>query len=265
MTARVSKRRKDRSRPLYRGDAQRNRVKHLPLSVTLIIALWVAGVSVLLFSTDRMQHSALAEGQKAPATVVSAVSFTCEDVGKTELSRQHAADAVYPIFSLNSKPLEISLRNLEGQFERLRNMREEPGTETVRQAPASPDDEFAAPVSWVPAGLESNVYATARSALEQVWSRGIISREEYETRFQDVALFGRLELHAGGETNRTATLESLYQPDGAALQVVRRIISRIPETAAHHADLHALVSSHIAPCLVYEPEKTSEQKQLKLF
>ena len=62
----------------------------------LLLAIWAVGVAFVNLGGPQ-RHTGLAEGQRAPATVVAAMDFECENLAATELLRQQAAEGVVPV------------------------------------------------------------------------------------------------------------------------------------------------------------------------
>ena len=67
----------------------------------LLLILWLTGVGLLHLGGPQ-RYAGLAEGQRAPVTVVAAIDFECENLAATELLRQQALETVVPVFSIQS-------------------------------------------------------------------------------------------------------------------------------------------------------------------
>ena len=78
----------------------------------LLLALWLAGV-VFIHLGGPQRYAGLADGQRAPATVVAAVDFDCVNLAATELLRRQAAETIVPVFSIQMGPLQAGGRALE--------------------------------------------------------------------------------------------------------------------------------------------------------
>ncbi len=87
-------------------------------AVGLGMLLWLI-VTWLFFGHGIVRTIDLAEGQKAPATIVASVDFECENLYETSFSRNKAAGAVPPVFNLDPVPAEHAGKMVETLFDRL--------------------------------------------------------------------------------------------------------------------------------------------------
>jgi len=84
---------------------------HFLGNLLLLLGIWVTGVLFIQLGGPK-RYAGLAEGQRAPATVVASVDFECENLGATELLRQQAGDRVVPVFTIQTGPLQTAIRSL---------------------------------------------------------------------------------------------------------------------------------------------------------
>ena len=189
-------------------------------NVALLLGLWAAGVG-LLHLGGPPRHAGLAEGQRAPATVVAAVDFDCVNVAATELLRRQAADAVVPVFTIQMGPLQAAWRTLEKLADRTSALR--------RQAPAAPAGAatnaaakaLAADLAVVadllglsaagedlaelfPSGQEMDVLGALKDSLAEVWTNGILSELDRESGFQGLFSGPAIDLVPPGDGGERA-------------------------------------------------------------
>lgn len=207
--------------------------------VGLMLVLWLMGV-VFINLGGPQRHTGLAEGQRAPATVVAGHDFECLNLAATELLRQQAADTVVPVFTIQMGPLQAARRNLEKLVDRTLSLRREIERPAAK-AGAAP--ETAAPlksletelavvadllglsipgeaiVQLFPAGKEMDVLAALKDSLSTTWLNGILSEADRESGFQGLAAGRTIDILLPAENGtpafRTVALGDLPTPDGA--------------------------------------------------
>ncbi len=271
MTATISKSRTRRSKALSRSGPALNRPRvRIPLPVYFIAAgLW-AIVVLLLYGGGEIKLTNLAVGQRAPETVIAEVDFQCEDVARTELNMQQAANSVLPVFALDDHngPALRSVRRLFSELSAYRSStNSDPAADGLdEQLPtAAAEDQPLAPrdlLRLIPEGTETQVLAAVTGALQQVWNQGILSRTEKATSFQDVALYRGIWLKdpATGDLVRTP-IEELLMPDQALDRVVREVRRRPPAGLPAEDGLRLLLAPYVTPNLVYQNEQTEALRE----
>ena len=100
------------------------------------------------------RYVGLAEGQRAPATVVAAVDFDCVNMAATELLRRQAGERVVPVFTIQMAPLNAAWRVHGKLADRALSLRRNPA------APAPGISEAAARES-VEKALEADLAVAA--------------------------------------------------------------------------------------------------------
>lgn len=251
-------------------------------NAALLLGLWAVGVG-LLHLGGPPRHAGLAEGQRAPATVVAAVDFDCVNVAATELLRRQAADAVVPVFTIQMGPLQAAWRTLEKLADRTIALR--------RQAPAAPAGAatnaaakaLAADLAVVadllglsaagedlaelfPSGKEMDVLGALKDSLAGVWTNGILSELDRESGFQGLFNGPAIDLVPPGEGGeraaRTVRLDKLPSAI-AALELYRTAaLKRLKalDVEAPPAAVEALARSALRPNLDYDEPATQARR-----
>ncbi|MFH0953937.1 MAG: HDIG domain-containing metalloprotein [Verrucomicrobiota bacterium] len=236
----------------------------------LALLLWVF-VLALLYAGGTRRYSGLAAGQRAPATVVAAVDFTCEDLARTELNRRQAADTIPPVFSVNYGLHNTAIRSLDKLVERLAQLNQ---PSTPPRTAKDVDREISTVIDLLglslsaadahklaPPGREDEVLGVIKTALRETWAGGIVSAREKQTAYQGVAASGRITLHApDGGFSGLLTLSKLPLPEEALASTVDKIALGLGGTTVPKNLLTSLLKPWIAPNLAYDPLATDEQR-----
>lgn len=111
----------------------------------LLLVLWLAGVAFINLGGPQ-RYVGLAEGQRAPATVVAAVDFDCANVAATELIRRQSGERVVPVFVIQMGPLQAAWRTQEKLADRALELRQR----AALPAPAGEATSGALKKGWRP-------------------------------------------------------------------------------------------------------------------
>ena len=246
-------------------------VPTLPLLLGLL--LWVSALVVLNLTPDR-PYSGLTPGQRAPVTVVAQVDFKCEDLARTELNRQQAANAVPPAFTIDVTPLNTASRALDKLVERLVAERERqaalpvPDPAGLARALGSALDLLGLALTadevqaLFPPGAEAGARDAIKKSAREVWGQGIVSAEERDSAFQGLASSGAVGVQAADGTWRgPLPLNELPLPAAALDAMVKRIPEKVGESALPREPLRALLKPWVGPNLVYDPRTTAEKRR----
>lgn len=253
----------------------------------LVLAIWLISV-VLVNLGGPSRHAGLAEGQRAPATVVAAKDFECVNLAATELLRRQAADAVVPVFSIQMGPLQAVWRTLEKLADRAIALRRDLDNAAAKDSDGPAGDAEAvagtlesglalaadllgvsvpgeALVQLFPAGKEMDALSALKESLSGVWMNGILSDADRESGFHGLLQGPAIDMLGPDEAEtafRTVPLADLPSP-AAALEAVRAAArSRLSEldVDADDATIEGLVRSAIRPNLDYETRVTEERR-----
>ncbi len=258
-------------------------------NLLLGLAIWLVSV-VFVNLGGPQRHTGLAEGQRAPATLMAAEDFICENLAATELVRRQAADAVVPVFSIQMGPLQAAWRTLEKLADRALAQRRElakaaakagengsPETEAaaakaIEAALADGADLLGVSVSGealaqlFPPGKEMDALSALKESLSGVWLDGILSDLDRESGFQGLLQGPAIDILAakeGGEfTFRTVALADLPSQVSALEAVVDAARQRLAGIgiAASAETIEALARGAIRPNLDYETRITEERR-----
>jgi putative nucleotidyltransferase with HDIG domain len=87
-------------------------------SIGLGVILWLL-VTWMFFGHGIVRTPALSEGNTIPSTIVASVDFECENLYETSLSKNRAASAVPPVFTINPIPAERAAKMVDMLFEQV--------------------------------------------------------------------------------------------------------------------------------------------------
>lgn len=252
----------------------------------LMLILWLAGVGLLHLGGPQ-RYVGLAEGQRAPVTVVAAIDFECENLAATELLRQQALETVVPVFSIQMGPLQAAWRSLEKLADRAISLRREAAAAAAKPG-AAPDEAAVAKAleadlavaadllgfsvsggalaDLFPAGKELDVLAALKDSLSGVWLNGILSEVDRDSGFQGVsrspAIDVSLPSNADRRVFRNVRLEDL-PTTAAALDAYRaEAQKRLAALGVEVADktVEELARPAMRPNLDYDESLTQERR-----
>ena len=253
----------------------------------LLLVLWLSGVLFINLGGPQ-RYVGLAEGQRAPATVVAAVDFDCVNMAATELLRRQAGERVVPVFTIQMAPLNAAWRIQEKLADRAVALRREIGAPSSGTADGSAkgtatkalesDLAVAADllgvsvpggdlVNLFAAGKEMEVLATLKDSLSDIWRKGILSEVEREDGFQGLSQSQTIDIAAPAEgseppTYRNTPLAELpsvemaleaYAKD-ARLRLVERGVEATEKT------IEGLARPSLKPNLAYDERSTQERR-----
>lgn len=278
-----------KARPLRREETTlHKRGWNLIINVLILLGVWLIGV-VLLHLGGPRRHVGLAEGQRAPATVVAAVDFECTNLAATELLRRQAAEAVVPVFSIQVGPLQAAWRTMEKLARRAVTLRLDIDN-ALAQGAAGPIPDTAAAAARLdsglavaadllgvmvpgselrqlfPAGKEMDALAVLKESLHDVWMEGMVSDEDRDNGFQGLVPAGAIDIVAkmGEEavTFRTVDLVNLASVPEAMRAYVQDAQQRLAalEIDGTARTIEELIRPSMQPNLDYNPGPTEERR-----
>jgi len=251
------------SRSSLRSNSAQQR--HVAYGIPLLLAalLWIVTVALLDWGRE-LTHTSLAEGQRAPGTVLAQVDVESQDLAATELLRRQRGDAVLPVFAVNQAPLQSSLRSATLLFDRLKAKSE--GLIDTTPEPTSipgvtiPVEEA---LLIVPAAQIDDLRTVILNQLEEVWRRGIISVSEKESRFHGVAATGNISIRVGEESVRSPVeIDQLNTPDRAIESVIIVVREQLRDVPLQVRPLRSLVRGWIQPNLMYDVAATERAREV---
>ncbi len=259
-------------------------------NMVLLVVIWLSGVLFLRVGGPQ-RHVGLAEGQRAPATVVAAVDFDCVNMAATELVRRQAAEAVVPVFTIRMGPLQAAWRTLEKLVDRAITLRRDidkaSAAAMAEGAPADPTAGAArlesgmavaadllgvsvsgeALVKLFPAGKEMDALSALKESLSGVWMNGILSKLDRESGFQGLSQTPAIDLwvstEGGHPVFRTVKLEELPSMEAALETYVGEARKRLEALGVEATDktIEELARSTMLPNLDYEEPMSEERRE----
>lgn len=256
-------------------------------NLLLLLGIWLFSMVFVNLGGPQL-HAGLAEGQRAPATVLAAVDFDCVNLATTELLRRQVADAVVPVFSIQVGPLQAAWRIMDKLADRAMALRNEISKSGAEASEGAAPDSAAvrslesglavaadllgvsvpgpALAGLFPPGKEQDALAALKESLSGVWTNGILSELDRESRFQGMLQGAAIDLlpskDGGDAAYRTVTLDELPSMEAALAAFVAEAQQRLSELEIEPVaqTLEALVRSSIRPNLDYETRRTEERR-----
>ena len=210
----------------------RDQKKRLPIfNLLLAIFLWAA--LVLFFYSGRLlRPQQLVAGQQAPETIVASVDFRAENLAATQAKRRLAADAVLPVFTIDTSALDSAQIVL-----------------TTNQL-----------VRLFPAADPANVQSVIFTALSNTLNNGIISAVDAQTGFNGIAPAGKVTLR-GGKTDTIRTLDSFALQSGVLKKTAAEIAHNLPKESRNEDVLQLQLSQWLLPNLAYDAAETAARRE----
>ncbi len=255
-------------------------------NLMLLLGMWLAGV-VFINLGGPQRYVGLAEGQRAPATVVAAVDFECVNLAATELMRRQGGERVVPVFSIQTGPLQSAVRTYGKLADRAIALRrlavlpdgagEEEAAEAARLLEAElaiAADLLGVPVSgealarlFAP-GKELDVLAQLRESLEEAWMAGILSEADRESGFQGLSQSPKIDILLppagdGPPVYRSVAPRDLPSVEMALEQMAATVRERLETLGVEAGDktLEGLIRPSLRPNLSYDERTTQERRQ----
>jgi putative nucleotidyltransferase with HDIG domain len=221
----------------YRGGANKNVTVRKTarrfsfFNLLLAIVLWIALV-MLFYSGRLLRPQTMVLGQKAPETVAASVDFRAENISATQAGQRAAADAVLPVFSIDTSAIENARLLL-----------------TTNQL-----------MEIMPTDKQVDVQTIIFTALSNTSSRGIISASDAQTKFNGKAPSGKIALR-GGKTDVIRTLDSFVQQSDALKAATAEILHELPrESRNEEKTIRALIAPCLWPNLAYDAAETDVRR-----
>ncbi len=255
------------------------------VNLILLLALWLVAV-VFIHLGGPQRHVGLAEGQRAPATVVAAIDFDCVNMAATELLRRQAAEAVVPVFSIQMGPLQAAWRTLEKLAERAIALRRDLD-KAAAKAGGAPEAAVSkaleadlavaadllglsasgeALAELFPPGKEMDALSALKDSLSGVWMNGILSEADRESGFQGLSEDTTIDISQPSEGEkrvfRTVQLDGLPTVD-AALEAYREEAKKRLSALGIEATgqtLEEMARPSMRPNLDYDEPTTQERR-----
>lgn len=264
------------------------RFRRIAGNLLLLLAIWLVGV-VLLNLGGPQRYVGLAEGQRAPATVVAAVDFECVNMAATDLLHRQAAEGVVPVFSIQMGPLQAAWRTMEKLATRAIQLRRDIDKNAAKAADGTISDLTAAEVRLegglsvaadllgvplsgeslirlFPPGKEMNVLSALKDSLSGVWMNGILSELDRESGFQGLSQSPVIDIllpaEGGDPVFRTVKLAELPAMKAAMEAYVEQAETQLSAlgVSSEVETLEGLVRLSIRPNLDYAARLTEERR-----
>jgi putative nucleotidyltransferase with HDIG domain len=231
-------------------------------AVGLGILLWLI-VTWLFFGHGIVRTSNLAEGQKAPSTIVASTDFECENLHETSFSRNKAAGAVPPVFTIDPIPAEHATKMVQTLFDRLGQYTVSPTNQRQVIVNSMQDLLLGSKVeaSELIAVFPSNTISQTKTILLQnisdVMKTGVLSDEYRVTLFRDAPDRPLTLLRETAEApSKTVTQQDIY----STRKAVWAISGKFENESSRHV-LDRLLPMFVVDNMTYNETETDNQRK----
>jgi cyclic-di-AMP phosphodiesterase PgpH len=221
---------------------------------------------------------------------VAAVDFDCVNMAATELLRRQISETVVPVFTIRMGPLQTACRTLDKLADRAVALRREADASTLQAAGGEAGNETAgtakaleadlavaadllgisvsgeALAKLFPPGGEMDALAALKEVLSGIWTKGILSEAERESRFQGLSQNPAIDILApadsGERVYRTASLSDLPSAEMALDDFVEQAQKRLASIGVEATEktIEELARPALLPNLEYEERATDERR-----
>jgi putative nucleotidyltransferase with HDIG domain len=223
--------RKTTGRATANKDVNVRKTQRVPVFNLLLAVMFWLSLVLFFYSGRLLRPQKLAPGQQAPETVAASVEFRSENRASTEQQRRVAADAVLPVFSIDTSAIENARQVL-----------------TTNQM-----------LNLIPAGGQTDVQAVVFTALSNAVARGIISAGDIQTRFNGAAPAGKVTVR-GENGGVIRTLDSFVLQPEALKTATAEILRELPRESRSEETVRALIAPWLWPNLVYDAAETAARR-----
>lgn len=249
------------------GEMEESRRGRFAGRIGVILLIYITGL-LLALTGEYLPPTGWAEGERAPATVVASVDFSCIDLSKTEMEQAQAERDTPPVFTINTAPQSSGIRTLDKLFDRLIQSRNQvPDQQETPLDFASIVDLLNIPLSaeevasLAAPGAEREAQDSLRSVLRKAWLAGIVSEEERRTRFQGIAAKGFVVIRrSDGTLDAPCSVDRLPTTEEAAATAAQELHTAGFATNLSPERLRAFLRTWLAPNLLYDPRATTENR-----
>ncbi len=256
--------------------------------LALLLGIWLAGVLFINLGGPQ-RYVGLAEGQRAPATVVAAVDFECVNLAATELLRQQGRERVVPVFSIQMgtwQSMSRALGKLADRSLALRQAMDAAGTVVSEDESEKSEDlkakeaELALVADLLGMSLsgealahlfaperEMAVLEALNESLREVWLNGILSEADRESGFQGLSQSPKIDILQPAESGDVPTYRSVAPRDLPSVDLALETFVALAKTRleglgveASERSLEGLVRPFLRPNLAYDDRATQERR-----
>lgn len=257
-----TKRFKKKQKGIAERKTEVKRIHDLPYkAVGLGVLLWLM-VAWLFFGDGIVSTLDLAEGQKAPLTIVASVDFECENLYETSFSRNKASGAIPPAFSINPIPAEHANKMVEILFDRITQYAS--ASTNQRQVVVNSMNDLLLGSKIEPSELiavfPTNTIIETKNALlnsiNEVMETGVLSDEYRKTLFRDAPERLLTVLKPEEAPPKTVTQQDIY-PTRKAIRTVSEKFKAGPRREL----LNRLLPTFVVDNMTYNETETDSQRK----
>ena len=221
--------------------------------------LWITTL-LLFFGSGVIPEIDLVEGQKAPATLIASIPFTCENLSETSFAQSKAAAEIAPIFQLDTDPTQQALQLINTLTSRLSEY-DQASTNQQPQIQQSIQDLLIGTELKASQLIELcstdkliNFQQQMSNAVVTVMETGIISDEVRMTLFQGEST-RRLTI-IGIESEQTITLQKVH-----SIERAQRTFKSLLSNSIYRSLIPQLANTLIRPNLTYDDVRTNSRRE----
>ncbi|HBO87935.1 MAG TPA: hypothetical protein DD620_04240 [Verrucomicrobia bacterium] len=227
--------------------------------IGIAVLLWLTTL-LLFFGSGVIPEIDLVEGQKAPATLIASIPFTCENLSETSFTKSKAAAEIAPIFQLDTDPTQQALQLINTLTSRLSEY-DQASTNQQPQIQQSIQDlligtELKASqlIDLCSADKLAHFQQLISNAVATVMETGIISDEVHMTLFQGESTRRLTTIKNGSE--QTITLQEVH-----TIERAQRIFKSLLSNSNFRSLVPQLENTLIRPNLTYDDVRTNSRRE----
>lgn len=221
--------------------------------------LWFTTL-LLFFGSGVIPEIDLVEGQKAPATLIASIPFTCENLSETSFAQSKAAAEVAPIFQLDTDPAEQALQLINTLTSRLSEYKQastnqQPQIEqSIQDLLIGTELKAAQLINACAADKLTNFQQQMSNSVITVMETGIISDEIRMTLFQGEST--QLLTIINKDAEQTIPLQEIHSIDRA-----QRAFKSLLSNSACRSLVPQLANTLIRANLTYDDIRTNSRRE----
>ena len=247
--------------------AKKERQRIPTVNIIVVLAIWL-GASALFYSGRLVKAQTLTLGQQAPDTIVASVEFNAETLAATKLARRTRAEAVLPVFHIDTAGIDQAQLALEKLIPRLQTLSTatEPDQRALLQESVedrldllsislSVDDLLlVCPTNGI--DLQIAILSTLTPAIRT----GIISENEMTSRFNGTAHNQQIAVR-GDITETIRPLDSFTLRTSALQDAVNAILAGLPKAQRDEHIIRSLIAPWMQPNIVFDETETITRRE----
>jgi len=246
--------------------ARKTRQKFPIFNLVVVLTLWL-GVVALFYSGRLVRPQELILGQQAPNTIVASVDFRAESLSATELKRRERASNILSVFRIDTIGIDRARQALSKLVPRMQTLL----VATDAERHVIIQDSIKDVLDLLSMSLTAeemlrifpedgtDLEAVIISALSSPIEQGIISENDFSTRFNGTAPNGNIAVQSKpSETIRP--LDSFLRYPDALQTAIAGIAGQLPRDQRDERIIRTLITPWMHPNIVYDAAETATRR-----